>query len=283
MKRTILTALPAFAFGIGLALLAATPSMAVHKGSGDLTCGACHTMHSSQGGGSGTSMGQEAGGSFILLRTSVATRADLHNFCLQCHSQDGAQASVQNNAGSAATTPPKVHLTTQWDGTNFGNVGGGGAFNGTYVPGLYSPDTVDDPGQVGTTALGKQHSIGASSGTASPSKPPGNSFNSGSSIGTTITALSCTSCHDPHGTAVTTDNINKYRNLKAGTAMAANTGVQNTWTDMAAFGDLATSYVGGVTNTGSGANNSLGITPTGASGIGAGVFDNIWPVINTGS
>ena len=72
MKRLILTTLLAFAFGIGLSLLVATPSMAVHKGAGPLTCGACHTMHSSQGGTSNPAdpsntmgMGDEAGGSFI--------------------------------------------------------------------------------------------------------------------------------------------------------------------------------------------------------------------------
>jgi len=83
-KGYILTLLLASAFGIGLVLLTATSSMAVHKGAGDLTCGACHTMHSSQGGTSVASMGANTG-SFILLRTSVADRSELHNFCLQCH------------------------------------------------------------------------------------------------------------------------------------------------------------------------------------------------------
>ena len=145
MKRLILTTLLAFAFGIGLALLTAAPSMAVHKGSGDLTCGACHTMHSSQGGTSAPSMGDGSGGatgsgSFILLRTSVTDRSQLHNFCLQCHSQNGAQKDVINNgavaAGQPGTTPPKVHLTGTtsadlgWDGVDFTTTGGGGLFNG---------------------------------------------------------------------------------------------------------------------------------------------------------
>ncbi|MEK7841837.1 MAG: hypothetical protein AAB197_04110, partial [Deltaproteobacteria bacterium] len=134
MKRTILTALPAFAFGIGLALLAATPSMAVHKGAGDLVCGSCHTMHSSQGGTSILSMGDgAASGSFVLLRVAVSGRENLHNFCLQCHSENGAHAGVINNTGVWSTTPPKVYLATAW---NVSNVGGGGAFNGTYAGGV---------------------------------------------------------------------------------------------------------------------------------------------------
>ncbi|MDP2682271.1 MAG: hypothetical protein Q8P28_05615 [Deltaproteobacteria bacterium] len=261
MKRLILTTLLAFAFGIGLSLLTATPSMAVHKGAGDLTCGACHTMHSSQGGTSTPSMGDQAGGSFILLRTSVTSRAELHNFCLQCHSETGAQAGVVNNTGVWATTPPKVHLdpTNKWSGANFSDVGGGGAFNGSYGGGVYSPDAEDLGGvSPATTALGRQHSIGASTVT-----PPGNST-TGSSVGSAITALSCTTCHDPHGTAVTTDNINKYRNLKAGTSMPV-AQMLNSWSNMAAFGDLATSYVGGV-----GGSATGGTAPT--------LARNVWPV-----
>ena len=50
------------------------------------------------------------------------------------------------------------------------------------------------------------------------------------------------------------------------------TAAQNKWTNMLAWGDLATSYVGGVTNTSGVANNFLGTNPN------AGY--NLWPVIN---
>src|SRR3989338_5798881 len=53
--------------GFCLSLLYPSPSKAVHKGAGDITCGSCHTMHSSQGGTNGPNMGGAAG-SFILLR-----------------------------------------------------------------------------------------------------------------------------------------------------------------------------------------------------------------------
>jgi cytochrome c553 len=199
-------------------------------------------------------------GSFILLRTSVADRSELHNFCLQCHSEAGAQAAVQNNSGVWLTTPPKVHLTTVWDGGNFSTLGGGGVFNGTYAAGVYTPEGTDLGGPTpATTGLGKQHSIGATT-----IFPPGNSVTGTSAATGSLTTFSCTSCHDPHGTSTTTNAINKYRNLKAGAAMQT-LGALNYWSDMAAFGDLATSYVGGV-----------GGSATGGTGIAAAL--NVWPV-----
>ena len=168
MKKTILiTALLAFGLGLAMILVASTPSMAVHKGTGQgLTCGNCHTMHSSQGGTNSSAMGGTTG-SFILLRGSVSSRAEIHNFCLQCHSQDGSQGPDQFNSGVWLTTPPKVHLSTAWDGADFSSLGAGGAFGGTYAASTYTPPTTDNA--VGNDALGIQHSIGRSSVT-----PPGN-------------------------------------------------------------------------------------------------------------
>jgi hypothetical protein len=259
MKKTILTALLAFGLGLGLTLIASTPSMAVHKGTGQgLTCGNCHTMHSSQGGTNSTAMGGTTG-SFILLRGSVTSRAEIHNFCLQCHSQSGAQAGDQMNTGAFLTTPPKVHLSALWTGADFSTLGAGGAFGGTYAAGTYTQPTTDNA--AGNDALGVQHSIGRSTVT-----PPGNTTTGAGPGGVALTAFTCTTCHDPHGTTVTTEGLNSYRNLKAGTYMT--TDAQNRWTDMNLFGNLATSYVGAV------AGSALsGTSPTTAA--------NIWPIWRT--
>ncbi|HBR16190.1 MAG: hypothetical protein A3G39_09765 [Deltaproteobacteria bacterium RIFCSPLOWO2_12_FULL_43_16] len=261
MKRLILIALLALGLGFGLTLMASTPSMAVHKGSGDLTCGSCHTMHSSQGGTSSPSMGG-ATGALILLRNSLVTgRETIHQLCLQCHAAAGTQGGVQFNAcpGTACTTPPKVLLTSTdaWNTTkDFSTIGAGGDFQfvGSYVSGSYNST------QDGGTALGRGHSIG---GTVIA--PPGN----GSTVGT-IATFSCTTCHDPHGTSATTSTINIYRNLKGGIVAGA---TDKNWSNMLTNGNIGTSYVGGPT--GASDDNSLGTTPTGGSGIAA--SNNIWP------
>lgn len=268
MKRLILIALLALGLGFGLTLMASTPSMAVHKGSGDLTCGSCHTMHSSQGGTYGPSMGG-ANGALILLRNAQVTgRETIHNLCLQCHAKAGTQGGVQFNTcpGNACTTPPKVLLDTAdaWDSSkDFSKIGAGGDFQfvGSYLPATgYTPGATDSGGSTpANTGLGKGHSIGATN-----VAPPGN----GSTGGTQIATFSCTTCHDPHGTSSTTASINVYRNLKA------NIGTVKPWTNMAVGVDIGASYVGGPT--GAADDNSLGTTPTGGSGIAA--ANNIWPV-----
>jgi len=88
MKKHLLIALIALGLGLGLTLMVSTPSMAVHKGSGDLQCGNCHTMHSSQGGTSGASMGGGSG-SFIL-------------FVILCTAVKAAQVALQWVAEVAA-------------------------------------------------------------------------------------------------------------------------------------------------------------------------------------
>lgn len=264
MKRLILIALLALSLGFGLTLMASTPSMAVHKGSGDLTCGNCHTMHSSQGGTFGPSMGG-ANGALILLRSSLVTgRETIHQLCLQCHAKAGSQAGVPMNAANAQTTPPKVLLdsTDAWDSSkSFSAIGAGGDFQfvGTYnqITG-YTPGATDSGGPTpSNTGLGKGHSIGATT-----VAPPGN----GSTGGATIATFSCTTCHDPHGTASTTDSINRFRNLKG------NIGTVKPWTNMSATGDIAGSYVGGV----AGGNNLQGTVPAGGTNNTS--MSTIWPV-----
>src|SRR3989338_1596479 len=237
MKKHLLIALIALGLGLGLTLMVSTPSMAVHKGSGDLQCGNCHTMHSSQGGTSGASMGGGSG-SFILLRNPLVTdRATIHNLCLQCHAQGGSQAGEVMNTGNASTTPPKVYLSSLgWtEGSNFTQIGAGGDFSnaGTYIAAsgwsLSAGDNVN--------ALGKGHSLGVTTPT-----PPGNNTTGSTAVGTAIDSFLCTSCHDPHGTSSTTSFINKFRNLKAGAMVNQ---VQETWTNMSTLGDIASSYVGG--------------------------------------
>lgn len=258
MKKHLLITLIALGLGLGLTLMVSTPSMAVHKGSGDLTCGNCHTMHSSQGGTSTPSMGGDTG-SFILLRNpNVTSRSTIHNLCLQCHAENGSQAGVVMNTGTAATTPPKVYLTSiAWtESSDFTTIGAGGDFSyvGTYT------GTFNLQGGDITVAVGRGHSLGITT----PTPPGNNAGNSGA--GTTLNSFSCTSCHDPHGTSSTTTSINRFRNLKAGAALDAN--AQRPINNMTSLSpmDIATSYVGGVNN----GNNTLGSAPTVAS--------NVWPV-----
>ena len=263
MKEHFLIALIALGLGLGLTLMVSTPSMAVHKGSGDLTCGNCHTMHSSQGGTSGASMGGGSG-SFILLRNPLVTdRSTIHNLCLQCHSDQGTQGGDKMNTGNAATTPPKVYLTSLgWSqDSNFTQIGAGGDFSnaGTYSPATGWSLTGGDT----ASAVGRGHSLGI----ASPI-PPGNNITGTTAVGTVLDTFSCTSCHDPHGTSSTTSFINRFRNLKAGAMVNQ---VQETWQNMGALGDMASSYVGGA----NGGNNTGG-----TNCATQGVTNCTWPVMN---
>lgn len=244
MKKSIIMAL--FAFAVASFVMVASPSQAVHKGVGNLTCGNCHTMHSSQGGQSAAAMGTETG-SVILLRAPITGgfRYNIHEFCLQCHSQEGSQGGA--TALPLAITPPKVLTTFGYTNlgdagfAGFNKVGAGGDFGDagmTYSGTTFSSAGTRDDGTAATTARGRAHSLGSAIGIV----PPGNSI-TGTSTGTAglDSGLSCTSCHDPHGTDVSTQNINIFRNLKTNTS---NRGA-NFWENAQVFGPIASSYAGG--------------------------------------
>lgn len=280
MKRFIGIALIVLGLGVGLTLMVSTPSKAVHKGVGDLTCGGCHTMHSSQGNDNSPSMGGTTG-SFILLKANVGSRAEIHKLCLQCHAENGSQADTvwgvpeDNYRGGIGITAPKVYLTnnpwsnTMYDLSGFQNVGAGGDFSSV---GSYNGSTfILTPGVDDVNALGRGHSIGGTDGLGNAT-PPGNTTIGIGPNTNAIIGFTCTSCHDPHGTTETTNNINTYRNLKANSMP---TGVQNVWTDMAAFGDLGKSYVGGTTP--SNRAPAPGYRGTDPTGVG-----NVWPIWGNG-
>lgn len=244
MKKNIFIGLAA----AGLWLFASTQASAVHKGAGDLTCGNCHTIHNSQGGAA-LNAGGPAEGSLLLLRGSVTTRAEVHNFCFQCHAADGAQAN--NNFAPHGQVPPKVNLAGNgtWNmNTSFNQIGAGGDFFAACGTGpVYDCWNVDG----GAVAVGKGHSLGAVNVT-----PPG-------STNPAIAEFSCINCHDPHGTDnAASPSINKFRNLRhtptgGGYAVAFSAGE---------FG----SYVGGITGTFAGGGNF--VPEAGPNGT------SIWPV-----
>ncbi len=232
------------------------PSMAVHKGAGDLVCGGCHTMHNSQGG---TSLEGATGGSIMLLRGNVTDRSQIHNFCFQCHASNGTQATANYNG----YTPPKVYIhnaggkglaTSNTDPFNYTNIGAGGDFSGvgTFDGSTFTLNSGDDATNY---SLGKGHSLGAEN-----VDPPGYEAGEGS-----ITDFTCTNCHDPHGTATTTSTINRYRNLKVkptGGAGAMN--LETTGVTVSAY-----AWVGGAGSTGS-SNQLAGRNPSAAN--------HIWPI-----
>ncbi len=225
-----------------------SPAEAVHRGAGDLTCGGCHTMHNSQGS---SSLGGASGGSMILLRANVSGRQEIHKLCLQCHSDQGVQATTNQSPHSQVA--PKVHNTadTWTEGTAINLIGAGGNF----YPELNASFALSSgTGWTGlTVAQGRGHSLGLTN-----VAPPGGDQN--------ISAFSCTSCHDPHGTTATTSAINVFRNLKVNAFDAgANSGVSLTTAEH-------TSWVGGVTGTFAGSGNYV---PQASSDGGS----KIWPVI----
>lgn len=221
----------------GLSLFVPISSLAVHKGAGDLVCGNCHTMHSSQGGTNGMSMGG-ASGSFILLRTSgssLSSRAEIHKLCLQCHASNGTQADVVH--APQGVIAPKVYSSATWTGSEnqaFRLIGAGGNFAGELNA---SWDNTD--GTTNANKLGKGHSLGATSVT-----PPGGESDP------QISEFTCTNCHDPHGTSNTADNnTNIFRNLKVNaTGAGANSGVKF-YTGAGSEYYKMKSYVGGVNGT----------------------------------
>ncbi|MCK5236749.1 MAG: hypothetical protein KAR06_07165, partial [Deltaproteobacteria bacterium] len=136
MRKTLLLAVVAIS-AFALVMTSATPSEAVHAGSGQLACGQCHTMHSSQGD---TNMGDVGGtGSDILLRS-----AKVYELCLSCHGTAGS-ASTDTFANDVGTpiTPPKVWTQNlgNWGGKDFvSGIGAGGDFDYT--------GTTDGAGQI---------------------------------------------------------------------------------------------------------------------------------------
>lgn len=206
-KASLLLLLASLLITLVITIITTTPSIAVHKGAGDLSCGGCHTMHSSQGGASGSSMGT-ATGSFILLRASVASRAEIHQLCLQCHAHTGSQSGTPFPPHGQLA--PKVHGGgfLNWDmNQSFGNIGAGGDFV-SEVDGSSFNLTFD--GSV--YALGYGHSVGMTNVV-----PPGNTVS--------LPTFTCTTCHDPHGISKTQfdddlakgdtgkPEINVFRNL----------------------------------------------------------------------
>lgn len=258
MKRLLIAA----ALSLGFGLVAAGTSMAVHKGAGDLTCGQCHTMHNSQGG---ASLGGNTDGSLVLLRGAVTTRAQIHNFCLQCHASDGAQAGsiFQPHNNSAPKVLLDSTVANKWDqATAFNKIGGGGDFQyacGNVSGGLWDCATVD-----GDIGLGRGHSLGKA-----PATPPGESDGA-------ISEFTCTSCHDPHGTDSTSNAaINKFRNLRKTPTGSGSATVALDTTGATAH----SSWVGGITGTFSTpGSNFVPVDQALGTSSGGATAKAIWPV-----
>jgi cytochrome c553 len=261
-KFSLLTLLALGIFGLILTVLP-TDALAIHKGAGDLTCGACHTMHNSQGG---VDLEGAAGGSLVLLRGVVTGREDIHNFCLNCHASDGSQAGDTHSPHSE--TAPKVLLAnavgggSTWVESSFLNViGAGGDFQdacGDVSAGVWDCVTTD-----GAVSQGKGHSLGQTAVT-----PPGAADGA-------VAAFSCTACHDPHGTDnAASTSINKFRILKFA---PANSGDSIELTDAD-----HTSWVGGITGLfGAGGDNYDPVDKDTGVLFGAGTgqeVDGIWPI-----
>ncbi len=225
---------------VGLMLLYSSPSHAVHKGAGDLTCGNCHTMHNSQG-----NTALEGDPSLVLLRASVSSRAEIHNLCLQCHGSNGAQNTVDfDGNGNAA---PKVYINgaagkgNNTTGFDFFKIGAGGDFSAEL--------TWNGTGNATDTAsTGYGHSLGITS-----AKPPGNKSVPGAQLTSTNGYFTCTNCHDPHGTVSTTSTVNKFRNLRTQPTGAGATGAVQ-------LHDNTVGYKAGIAGDLSGSNSSSGAT-----------------------
>ncbi len=241
MKRTFLQLLCLTA--VFVLAIAVAPSFAVHKNYGDLACGSCHTMHNSQGGttASPDNLGGATGGSIVLLRGNVGSRADIQNLCLQCHADNGAQADA--TFGTDLHPAPKVYFdgkagagtdTNTADGINLSLLGAGGDFSAEISGDSATGWTPTGAGA--NYALGYGHSVGFGDTVLNGKNPPGGdaAFGTGS-------YFTCTSCHDPHGTDATggmdANNINAYRNLKG---IPAGSGA----TTAVGLSTYTTSYVG---------------------------------------
>ena len=250
MRRLILLFVMAFVVA-GVLALSATPSQAVHAASGQLTCGNCHTMHSSQGNSQGSSMGTDTG-VLKLLRSTSDCSADL---CLMCHAENGASGATQFNSGGWQTTPPKVFMTNSAWATDsaFTEIGAGGDFRGvgSYLSTGFTAGSDDT-----TAGSGPSVGYGHSLCEQNLSPPGGNGGGPGQTTVQIPGYFTCVNCHDPHGTAQTQGGINEYRNLLGDITTQ---GDGKSWQS-----DIAVSYVGGVADDASG-----GSSPTTAA--------NIWP------
>ena len=250
MRRIFLPAIMAIGIA-GLLAVTAVPSLAVHAGSGELTCGNCHTMHSSQGNSQGATMGTDTG-VLKLLRSESSCSADL---CLICHAENGASGTTQFNSGSWQTTPPKVYLTNGvWAEGSLGRlIGAGGDFRGV---GSYL-STGFTAGDEDTTA-GSGPSVGYGHSLCEQGVYPPGGNGGGTEATDSITGFfTCVNCHDPHGTETTQGGINEFRNLLGNIDLQ---GDGKSWSS-----DIADSYVGGVAG-----SASDGTDPTAAA--------NIWPI-----
>ncbi len=230
---------------VGLMLLYSSPSHAVHKGAGDLTCGNCHTMHNSQGN---TSLEGNSGGSLVLLRASVSSRAEIHNLCLQCHGSNGAQATANfDGNGNAA---PKVYIDGQAGAGNSTTPGTLDSFFVIGAGGDFSAElTWNGTGNAtDTTSTGYGHSLGITS-----AAPPGNTSVPGAQLTSTNGAFTCTNCHDPHGAATNTTTVNKFRNLRTQPTGAGETGAVT-------LNVNTVGYKAGIASNLSGSNGSSGAT-----------------------
>ena len=241
-------------------LMAAAPAEAVHKGAGDLVCGACHTMHNTQGGNATNLDGATPDGSIVLLRGVVTGREEIHMLCLQCHSSAGTQAG--STFEPHGNTAPKVHIVEGDKNTNVGSIWLQGesytriGAGGNFFPEIKADFTMESAGtgwDGATLALGKGHSIGMTN-----IIPPGGD--------TMVTALSCTNCHDPHGTATNdiSKGINVYRNLKM---IPTDSGEAT----QIVLNSNFSSWVGGITGLSGAGGNYVPET----AGVGA---HKIWPV-----
>ncbi|MEE9613336.1 MAG: hypothetical protein V3W31_00090 [Thermodesulfobacteriota bacterium] len=254
MRSYYLPALLVCSVLVGLLFVAATPSMAIHRGAGNLVCGNCHTMHNSQGN---DDLGGAVGGSIILLRGSLTNRAQMHRLCLQCHAEEGAQAN--NSHSPHGQTAPKVLTGLVWnEATDIGFIGSGGNFRAECSDLTALTDCTDAAAGGSPYAQGYGHSIGMTTVT-----PPGMDTSEGASD---VASFSCSSCHDSHGAGVGGTNItNTFRNLKK---TPHNSG------DTVTIDALTTSWVGGVTGT----SGSGTYTPYDGGG---GKTQAIWPIYNT--
>lgn len=253
---------------IGFLLLSSTSAFAVHKGAGGLTCGMCHTIHNSQGN---TAFNSQSPGALVMLRADVSGRQEIHKLCLQCHASNGLKGDTTFEPHTSIK-PPKVYIngaagkgnaSSNTDPFDFTQIGAGGDFSGVFTyasDGTLTYASGDDPGGAnGGPSLGHGHSLGATGIT-----PPGG--------GATLTAFSCTSCHDPHGRNTTqmvggvggTDGVNIYRMLRYNTTGATVTPMTNPIVGMK-------SWVGGIT----------GEVGTGNyTGPNSAAANHIWPVYN---
>lgn len=253
-----------------------TKAFAVHKGAGNLVCGACHTMHNSEGNANMGYTGAQAG-PLRLLRANVDSSADIHKLCLNCHGSgpNAAYASSQFSISGSTYCAPKVYLnnTAVWDQSkDFSALGAGGYFDAV-IDNTWALQT-DDAGPDGNYQKGYGHSIGATTVT-----PPG---------GTQISNFSCTNCHDPHGTNSSGDaNINIFRNLRKQPTGSTGSPVALAATGLPSTSAVAatSSYIGGVTGAVGTGNYITGNkdASTGTSSVNSSCTYVIWPVYNGGA